>query len=195
MRISFVHTKGGVGKTTSSILLATAAANQGIPVEFFDADPQGSAARWAEVAEKRKDPLEFNVEQIGASQLRNRPNLAGWQIVDTPPGNAREIQAAIDTSDLIIVPTHPSPIDIDRVWPTLDTLVHRMVGVLLVGVHERRRLYRETREIFESQGVATFYNFVPEREDIKHLFGSNPRNLYTFNDICTEILEIDEVDK
>lgn len=192
MRISFVHTKGGVGKTTSSILLATAAARRKIPVEFFDTDPQGSATRWAEVAERRGDPLEFTVEQMGAAQLRTRPGAEGWQIVDTPPGQAGEIQAAIDTADLVIVPTHPSPIDIDRVWPTLDTLTHRMAGVLLIGVHERRRLYQETREIFESQGVATFYNFVPEREDIKHLFGSNPSNLYTFDDICTEILEIEE---
>ncbi|WPF67347.1 ParA family protein [Corynebacterium sp. 22KM0430] len=181
-----------MGKTTSSILLATAAVNRGISIEFFDTDPQGSATRWAEVAEQRGDSLKFTVEQLGASQLRTRPGTDGWQIVDTPPGQAREIQAAIDTADLVIVPTHPSPIDIDRVWPTLDTLTHRMVGVLLIGVHERRRLYRETREIFESQGVATFYNFVPEREDIKNLFGSNPNNLYTFNEICTEILEIEE---
>ena len=53
MRISFVHTKGGVGKTTSSILLATAAKRRGIAVEFFDADPQASASRWAEVARDR----------------------------------------------------------------------------------------------------------------------------------------------
>ncbi|BAC19771.1 CobQ/CobB/MinD/ParA nucleotide binding domain protein [Corynebacterium efficiens YS-314] len=193
MRISFVHTKGGVGKTTSSILLATAAIRRGIDVEFFDADPQASASRWAEVARNREDPLEFEVMPASAKKLRAHPASTGWQIVDTPPGNAAEIQAAIDTADLVIVPTHPSPIDLDRVWPTLETINHRMVGVLLIGVQERRRLYQDTREIFESQGVSTFYNTVPEREDIKAMFGTNPRNIYSFDEICTEILEIEEM--
>ena len=113
--------------------------------------------------------------------------------MDTPPGHAAEIQAAIDTADLVIVPTHPSPIDLDRVWPTLETIKHRMVGVLLIGVQERRRLYQDTREVFESQGVSTFYHTVPEREDIKAMFGTNPANLYSFDEICTEILEIEEM--
>ena len=48
MRVSFVHTKGGVGKTTSAMMVATAAANTGRPVEVYDTDRQGSAMRWAE---------------------------------------------------------------------------------------------------------------------------------------------------
>lgn len=193
MRIAFVHTKGGVGKTTASIMLAAAAKKRGIPVVVYDADPQASASRWAEVALARDDPLTFDVTRADSQFLRNLPyDSTGWQIIDTPPGSAAEIQAAIDTADLVIVPTHPSPMDLDRVWPTLEAIEHRMVGVLLVGVQERRRLYRETRNLFEDQGVATFYNTIPEREDIKTAFGTNPHQLYTFNDICAEILEIEE---
>lgn len=175
-------------------MLATAATRRGIDVEFFDADPQASASRWAEVARNRKDPLGFEVIPASATKLRTHPSSTGWQIVDTPPGNAAEIQAAIDTADLVIVPTHPSPIDLDRVWPTLEAIDHRMVGVLLIGVQERRRLYHDTREVFESQGVPTFYHTVPEREDIKAMFGTNPSKLYSFDEICTEILEIEEMD-
>ena len=193
MRIAFAHTKGGVGKTTASIMLAAAVEKRGIPVVVYDADPQASASRWAEVAIARDDPLGFEVKQVNAQFLRNlSSDSAGWHIIDTPPGSAAEIQAAIDIADLVIVPTHPSPMDLDRVWPTLEAIEHRMVGVLLVGVHERRRLYRETRNLFEEQGVATFYNTIPEREEIKTVFGTNPRQLYTFDDICSEILEIEE---
>ena len=46
MRVSFVHTKGGVGKTTSAMLVAIAAAKAGRPVEVYDTDKQGSARRW-----------------------------------------------------------------------------------------------------------------------------------------------------
>lgn len=192
MRISFVHTKGGVGKTTCSLLLATAVARRGISVEVLDADPQASASRWSEVANFRADGLDFPVIRISAKALYGYRSSCEWEIIDTPPGQASEIQAAIDTSDLVIVPTHPSPIDIDRVWPTLETLTGKMAGVLLVGVYERRRLYHAARDIFESQGVATFYNFVPDREGIRNCFGTRPRNLYTFDDILQEILDIED---
>ena len=138
MRIAFAHTKGGVGKTTASIMLAAAVEKRGIPVVVYDADPQASASRWAEVAIARDDPLGFEVKRVNAQFLRNlSSDSAGWHIIDTPPGSAAEIQAAIDIADLVIVPTHPSPMDLDRVWPTLEAIEHRMVGVLLVGVIPR----------------------------------------------------------
>ncbi|GAB3948233.1 hypothetical protein GCM10028828_20740 [Corynebacterium tapiri] len=141
----------------------------------------------------RDDKLPFPVRQVDARRLQRYPASDGWQIVDTPPGSAPEIQAAIDTADLVIVPTHAAPLDIDRVWPTLETVAHRPHGILLSGVLKHRRLYHETRDLFEDQGVATFYNVVPEREDIKALFGTAPRELYDFDDICQEILEIEEM--
>lgn len=58
MRASFVHTKGGVGKTTSAMMVATAAARAGRPVEVCT-DWQGSATRWAEIAQQRDDALPF----------------------------------------------------------------------------------------------------------------------------------------
>ena len=69
MRVSFVHTKGGVGKTTSAMMVATAAANTGRPVEVYDTDRQGSAMRWAEIAQQRDDELPFPVISLSAQQL------------------------------------------------------------------------------------------------------------------------------
>ena len=132
MRVSFVHTKGGVGKTTSAMMVATAAANTGRPVEVYDTDRQGSAMRWAEIAQQRDDELPFPVISLTAQQLRDLPpSDEKLQIIDTPPGEAASIQAAIDTADLIIVPTGAAPMDIDRVWPTLDAVEGHPVGVLL----------------------------------------------------------------
>ena len=66
MRVSFVHTKGGVGKTTSAMMVATAAANAGRPVEVYDTDKQGSARRWAEIAQQRDDELPFPVISLSS---------------------------------------------------------------------------------------------------------------------------------
>ena len=71
MRVSFVHTKGGVGKTTSAMMVATAAANTGRPVEVYDTDRQGSAMRWAEIAQQRDDELPSEIFPPATRRFRS----------------------------------------------------------------------------------------------------------------------------
>jgi parA len=176
------------------MMVATAAANTGRQVEVYDTDKQGSARRWAEIAQQRDDKLPFPVISLTAQQLRDLPpSDKTLQIIDTPPGEAASIQAAIDTADLIIVPTGAAPMDIDRVWPTLDAVEGHLVGVLLTGVLMHTRFYSESREVFESQGVATFYNVVPQREEIKAAFGTTPTRLHGYDDVYQEIIDIEEL--
>ena len=52
-------------------------------------------------------------------------------MVDTPPGTAGVIDAAIDAADLVIIPSGAAPADIDRVWPTLDLTTHRAAAMAL----------------------------------------------------------------
>ena len=53
--IVVTNTKGGVGKTTTSIYLGTALAPHGI-IHVLDADPQGSATEWSLRAEETGQP-------------------------------------------------------------------------------------------------------------------------------------------
>lgn len=194
MRVSFVHTKGGVGKTTSAIMVAAAAARHGRVVEVFDADPQGSASRWADIAAQRGDDLPFPVRYVGASELNQIPGSGSvLQIIDTPPGEADSIQAAIDTADLVVIPSGASPMDIDRVWPTLDTVSGHPAGVLLTGVLMHTKFYAEARQLLEDEGVATFYNAVPQREEIKAAYGTSPTRFHGYDDVYQEISEIEEL--
>jgi chromosome partitioning protein len=87
MNIVVSNVKGGVGKTTTSVYLAAAAARRGRgPVLLVDADPQGSTAEWYEV-----DPLE-GVELIEGPSVRTVTKAMsredGIVVVDTPPGKA-----------------------------------------------------------------------------------------------------------
>lgn len=194
MRVAFVHTKGGVGKTTSAMLVASAACRAGKCVTVYDTDPQGSATRWKDIAQQRNDPLPFEVHYLTASELKAlKRSDDELQIVDTPPGVADAIQAAIDTADLIVIPSGASPMDLDRVWPTLDTVSGHPAGVLLTGVLMHTRFYSEARQLLEDQGVATFYNAVPQREDIKAAFGSSPTRFHGYDDVYQEIEEIEEL--
>lgn len=67
--ISIVNTKGGVGKTTTAVYLATALSCQD-RVVLLDADPQGSATSWATDAFEAGDRLNFEVRPANAPIVR-----------------------------------------------------------------------------------------------------------------------------
>ncbi|WP_440200613.1 ParA family protein, partial [Bifidobacterium sp.] len=54
MRIAIANRKGGCAKTTSAVYLCMAAWMRGIPVRLYDADPQGSATLWYDLASDDK---------------------------------------------------------------------------------------------------------------------------------------------
>ena len=103
--ISIVNTKGGVGKTTTAVYLATALAAQ-YRVILLDADPQGSATSWATDAFEAGDQLDFEVRPANAPIVRRCRDIdADLVIIDTPPGDSQTITAALDVADVVIIPT------------------------------------------------------------------------------------------
>ena len=72
--ISVLNQKGGVGKTTLAVHLATAFVRQDKRVLLLDADPQGSALDWA--AARHGKPL-FPVAGLPKSSIHKElPSLA-----------------------------------------------------------------------------------------------------------------------
>jgi chromosome partitioning protein len=119
MNIVVSNVKGGVGKTTSSVYLAAAAAARGREAVFLvDSDPQGSAAEWFE-----QNPVE-GVELIEAPSertvVRALSNSDGIVIVDTPPGDERIVRAALRRADAVIIPTRAGGVEPSRVLATLE---------------------------------------------------------------------------
>lgn len=183
---SLVHTKGGVAKTTSAVYLATAAARRGVDVALIDADPQGSALEWATDAAV-DDPLPFPV--LAASRPLTADSDRALTFIDTPPGTAQVIQEAIDMADLVIVPTGASPLDVRRVWPTLEITAHRPTAVLLTGVDLRTRLADEVRALLEAEGVPVISTPILRREDVRRAYGTTPGRWHGYDDVLTELLE------
>ncbi len=183
--ISLVHTKGGVAKTTSALYLATAAHRRGMNVGVIDADPQGSASEWSADATGDQS-LPFQV-----TAPKQALTAHGWEltIIDTPPGTARVIAEAIEAADLVIVPTGASPLDVRRVWPTLEATAHRATAVLLTGVDLRTRLADETRDVLEEAGIPVFATVITRREALRRAYGTTPDRLYGYDDVLTEALE------
>ena len=104
MNIVVSNVKGGVGKTTTTVYLAAAAADRGWdPVLLVDADRQASSAEWFE-----SRPVE-GVELVEAPSERTvgraMTGHRGLAVVDTPPGDERIVRAALERADAVVVPT------------------------------------------------------------------------------------------
>lgn len=181
--ISIVHTKGGVGKTTTSMYLAAAAQRRGIDVAVVDTDFQGSASAWAQAVEDDDLKLPFPVIEAKDGLVIPPHDLV---LVDTPPGKSEAIVQAIKSADIVLVPCGASPMDAERVMPTIKMTTGRLTLVLMTGVDLRSRLWKSVKNSLDSE-VATTATVIPSRSDIKRAFGTIPTRLYAYDDLLTEL--------
>ena len=183
---AIVHTKGGVGKTTSAVFLAVAAHRAGLSVELLDTDPQKSATEWAGDATAADDPFPFPVRPATHRELNSTPSV-DLRVVDTPPGTASVIGPAINNADLVVIPTGVSPLDVRRVWPTLEITAHRPTVVLLTSVMLNTRLATEVREVLEDEGVGVANTPILRREALRKTYGTVPIDMFGYDAALKEI--------
>ena len=115
--------KGGVGKTTLSAALATAAALD-MPethVGMVDLDPQGSLTHWwNDRAENRPSLYELAGLALPAAIPRLRALGIDLLFVDCPPGLSPIQRDAIAVADLVLVPTQASPLDLPAIASSIE---------------------------------------------------------------------------
>jgi chromosome partitioning protein len=119
MIISLINQKGGVGKTTAAVNLASGLAEYGHRILVVDTDPQGSVVQWQSIA----DGAEFEVLHLPSPQLSKELKTVSRRydhiVVDSPPAIEDITRAAIEVSNLAIIPIAPSPLDI---WSSKETI-------------------------------------------------------------------------
>jgi chromosome partitioning protein len=122
--IALVSRKGGTGKSTLAIGLAVAAIEVGHRVCLLEADPLGTVSNWR----RRRTSAEPMVESIhdGYMLFRRVQALVHCgitsTIVDTAGGWSEACTGALAAADLCLIPTRPSPADIDATAPMLTAV-------------------------------------------------------------------------
>jgi chromosome partitioning protein len=136
---SLIGQKGGTGKTTLALGLAVAAARAGHVVAIIDLDPQASAAKWKD----RREDENPAVVSAQASRLKQTMDTArgggvDFVFIDTAGRKDDSALNAARASDLVLIPTRPSIVEVETLPEVNDLL--RLAGsppafVLLNCVH------------------------------------------------------------
>src|ERR1700676_4021270 len=111
--IVFASPKGGAGKSTSAVLLATQLATSGASVTIIDADPNKPVSRWGRLPGK---PEVFTViddvtEKTVISVIDSEATKTAFVIVDLEGTASRMVPYAMSRADLVIIPTRGSVLD------------------------------------------------------------------------------------
>lgn len=197
MIISVINLKGGVGKTTTAVALATAAARDGLSARVLDTDPQSSASLWALTAEESDDPLPFAVESANIATVRMagkkyRGDGSQWLFIDCPPsGNVMD--EAMKAADLVVVPTTPSPADLAKTFETTATLSERgaAYAVLLARVSKGTLTLRGAMSDLAERDESYFETQIPARQAMSSFFGNAfGDDLFGYEKVWDEVKEV-----
>ncbi|WP_129662439.1 ParA family protein [Rothia uropygialis] len=188
--ITLLSTKGGSGKTLTTVFLSTALTRRGHSVEVWDADVQGSASKWAARAAEDGAPLPFEVKPMNVQTLRAGKPATDFVLIDTPPGGESVQTEAVKRADLVIMPTVPGMMDMDQMWTTLDNLGATPAIVLLNRGKERTTLLDQARDALIAEEVPLFDGEPRDLTLYSRQVYARPAELGTFAFIADELLDI-----
>lgn len=152
--VSIIGQKGGTGKTTVALGLATIAAAKGLAVVVIDLDPQASALNWAD----RYNGENILVVQGVSSRLAKlveQAHRADLILIDTPGKAESTATDAARLSDVVLIPVKPEVFDFETL-PTMHNIIMAAGGkksfVLLNAVHPSgHRQAEELKALIEAQ--------------------------------------------
>lgn len=169
--LAIVSQKGGVGKSTLAVHLATEAYRKGQRVLLLDLDPQGSAMEWA----NRRGDLPPDVSGANPASItkeieRAREDGYDLVVIDTAPHADHAALQAARAADLVAIPCRPSTFDIAAISATLDLckLANKNSTVIINAAPIRSRVTVEAEEAVGEKGGKVCPIVIHQRVAFQH---------------------------
>src|SRR6476661_7796398 len=111
--IVFASPKGGAGKSTSAVILATELALKGAAVTIIDADPNKPVSQWAKRTGRPENltVLADVTEETVIEEIETAAQATPFVIVDLEGTASMMVAYAISRADLVIIPIQGSQLD------------------------------------------------------------------------------------
>lgn len=180
--ISFANPKGGAGKTTTALLLATELAAKNARVTIIDADPEKWISQWSALPGVPATITIINQvsEDTIVEQIEQADRSAHFVVVDLEGTASLMVANAIGMADLVLIPVQGSSMDAKggaktiRLIRNQERLARRSIPHAVVLTRTSAaitsRALRNVQEQLASGGVDVMTTAIVERAAFRDLF-------------------------
>ena len=180
--IVFASPKGGAGKSTSAIVLATEFAQRGAAVTVIDADPNHPVSQWA-----KRPGCPDTLQVIGGvsettiiDTIEDAAATTAFVVVDLEGTASMTVAYAISRADLVIIPVQGSQLDaaeaakaillIRRQEKAFARRIPYAVLFTRTSAAIKPRTFQHIRNEFSDRSVPAFHTQLHERDAFRAIF-------------------------
>lgn len=180
--IVFASPKGGAGKSTSAVLLATELALKGAGVTILDADPNKPVSLWAKRAGCPENLIVVaNIsESTIIDEIESAAQKTSFVIVDLEGTASMMVAYAISRADLVIIPTQGSQLDAAEAAKAIKLIrqqekaftkkIPYAILFTRTSAAIKPRTLQHIQEEFKKHNILSFHTQLHEREAYRALF-------------------------
>lgn len=180
--IVFANPKGGAGKSTSAVILATQLAHKGAAVTILDADPNKPISHWAK---RGRVPQSITVvadisESTVIDEIDSAAEKTPFVVVDLEGTASMMVAYAISRADLVIIPIQGSQLDAAEGTKAIKLIrqqekaFHKTIPFAVLFTRTNAALKPRTlahiQAEFQKHNIRAFMTQVHEREAYRALF-------------------------
>lgn len=180
--IAFANPKGGAGKTTSALLLASELASSGASVAIIDADPERWISGWGSLPGKPSNVTIYSdvSEDSIVDLVEGAAEKMQFVIVDLEGTASLMVANAIGMSDLVLIPTQGASMDARGAAKTIKLIrnqarmarraIPHYVLLTRTSAAVASRSLKNVRAQLASAGIGVLQTSIVERAAYRDIF-------------------------